>query len=106
MLVGSLWIKRPHSPVEKGFPISFSFNNPFGACPTCQRFRNTIDLDLDLIIPDQRKTLLEGAVDPWTKPRYRHMQAELYDAVRSDNTVCAAQRYIEVRPVRPGNGRF
>jgi len=52
-------------------PRLFSFNNPFGACPRCQGFGNTIDFDLDRVIPDKRKSLAEGAIDPWTKPRYR-----------------------------------
>lgn len=52
-------------------PKLFSFNNPFGACPRCQGFGNTIDVDLDLVIPDKSKSLNQGAIDPWTKPRYR-----------------------------------
>jgi excinuclease ABC subunit A len=52
-------------------PRLFSFNNPFGACPRCQGFGNTIDFDLNLVVPDQSKTLDEGAIEPWTKPRYR-----------------------------------
>src|SRR5262249_46585947 len=52
-------------------PRLFSFNNPYGACPRCQGFGNTIDFDLDLVIPDKTKTLNEGAVEPWTKPKYR-----------------------------------
>lgn len=52
-------------------PRLFSFNNPYGACPRCQGFGNTIDFDPDLIIPDRSKTLDEGAIDPWTKPKYR-----------------------------------
>jgi excinuclease ABC subunit A len=52
-------------------PKLFSFNSPFGACPRCQGFGNTIDLDLDLVIPDKSKALNEGAIEPWTKPRYR-----------------------------------
>jgi excinuclease ABC subunit A len=51
-------------------PTLFSFNNPMGACPVCQGFGNTIDYDLDLIIPDPTLSLEEGAVDPWTKPQY------------------------------------
>jgi len=51
-------------------PTLFSFNNPIGACPTCQGFGNTVDYDLDLIIPDPSLTLQQGAVDPWTKPQY------------------------------------
>jgi excinuclease ABC subunit A len=52
-------------------PRLFSFNNPYGACPRCQGFGNTIDFDLNLVIPDHSKSLDEGAVEPWTKPRYR-----------------------------------
>jgi len=58
-------------------PRLFSFNNPYGACPRCQGFGNTIDFDLNLVIPDRSKTLQEGAIDPWTKPRYRQPFNEL-----------------------------
>jgi len=51
-------------------PALFSFNNPVGACPKCQGFGNTIDFDMDLIVPDPTLSLEEGAVDPWTKPQY------------------------------------
>jgi excinuclease ABC subunit A len=52
-------------------PRLFSFNNPYGACPRCQGFGNTIDFDLNLVIPDSSKSLDQGAIEPWTKPRYR-----------------------------------
>jgi len=58
-------------------PRLFSFNNPYGACPRCQGFGNTIDFDLNLVIPDRSKSLNQGAIDPWTKPRYRQSFAEL-----------------------------
>jgi excinuclease ABC subunit A len=51
-------------------PSLFSFNNPMGACPRCQGFGNTIDYDMDLVIPNAGLSLDEGAVDPWTKPHY------------------------------------
>jgi len=63
-------------------PRLFSFNNPYGACPRCQGFGNTIDFDLDLVIPDKNKTLAEGAVEPWTKPRYRMPYNEMRRAAR------------------------
>jgi excinuclease ABC subunit A len=62
---------------EQPEPRLFSFNNPYGACPRCQGFGNTIDFDLDLVIPDKSKTLNEGAIEPWTKPKYRPLFAEL-----------------------------
>ena len=52
-------------------PILFSFNSPFGACPRCQGFGNTIDFDMDRVIPDKGLSLDDGAIDPWTKPKYR-----------------------------------
>jgi excinuclease ABC subunit A len=52
-------------------PILFSFNSPFGACPRCQGFGNTIDFDMNRVIPDSGLSLDQGAVDPWTKPKYR-----------------------------------
>ncbi len=52
-------------------PILFSFNSPAGACPRCQGFGNTIDFDMNRVIPDATLSLDEGAVDPWTKPKYR-----------------------------------
>jgi excinuclease ABC subunit A len=52
-------------------PRLFSFNNPWGACPRCQGFGNTIDFDLNLVVPDSSKSLDDGAIEPWTKPRYR-----------------------------------
>ena len=52
-------------------PRLFSFNNPYGACPRCQGFGNTIDFDLNLVVPDPSKSFDDGAIEPWTKPRYR-----------------------------------
>jgi excinuclease ABC subunit A len=63
--------KTCHRVYREPEPRLFSFNNPFGACPRCQGFGNTIDFDLDLIIPDKSKTLEEGAIDPWNRPKYR-----------------------------------
>ncbi len=49
-------------------PNLFSFNSPLGACSTCQGFGRVITIDWDRVIPDQRKTIEEGAIEPWTKP--------------------------------------
>jgi excinuclease ABC subunit A len=62
---------------EEPEPRLFSFNNPYGACPRCQGFGNTIDFDLDLVIPDKSKTLNQGAIEPWTKPKYRSLFTDL-----------------------------
>jgi excinuclease ABC subunit A len=49
-------------------PNLFSFNSPLGACEVCQGFGRTIGLDMDLVIPDPRKTLEQGAIKPWSGP--------------------------------------
>jgi len=64
-------------------PRLFSFNNPYGACSRCQGFGNTIDFDLNLVVPDPSKSLDEGAIEPWTKPRYRNLVADLKKWARS-----------------------
>jgi excinuclease ABC subunit A len=64
-------------------PRLFSFNNPFGACPTCHGFGNVIELDQDLVVPDPAKSINQGAIEPWTKPHYRTQLAELKRAARS-----------------------
>jgi len=51
-------------------PQLFSFNNPRGACGTCNGFGANLEYDLRLIVPDADKSLRDGAVHPWTMPRY------------------------------------
>lgn len=46
-------------------PRLFSFNSPFGACPACNGLGVNMELDPDLIIPDKRKSIADGAVAPW-----------------------------------------
>jgi excinuclease ABC subunit A len=50
---------------EEPVPNLFSFNNPFGACPTCEGFSQVLGIDPDLVIPDKRLSVYEGAVAPW-----------------------------------------
>jgi excinuclease ABC subunit A len=63
--------KSCHRPGKEPEPRLFSFNNPFGACPRCQGFGNTVDFDMNLVIPDKGLTLEGGAIDPWNRPKYR-----------------------------------
>jgi excinuclease ABC subunit A len=76
--------KNCHRVYREPEPRLFSFNNPFGACPRCQGFGNTIDFDLDLIIPDKSKTIDDGAIDPWQRPKYRAHQTELKRIARQN----------------------
>lgn len=50
---------------EEPQPNLFSFNNPFGACPTCEGFSQVLGIDPDLVIPDRRLSVYDGAVAPW-----------------------------------------
>ncbi len=66
-----------HISYEEPEPRLFSFNNPFGACPECQGFGNTVTIDLNLVVPDKTRSLEQGAVAPWTKPRYKAFHGRL-----------------------------
>ncbi|MDD3676226.1 excinuclease ABC subunit UvrA [Thauera propionica] len=58
-------------------PGLFSFNSPIGACETCRGFGRVIGVDFGLVVPDESKTLAEGAVKPWQTESYRECQADL-----------------------------
>ncbi|HXZ31830.1 MAG TPA: excinuclease ABC subunit UvrA [Terriglobales bacterium] len=95
---------------EEPEPRLFSFNNPYGACPRCQGFGNTIDFDLDLVIPDKSKALSEGAIEPWTKPKYRSLATELKRFARQAGIPMDVP-WVELDPeqqrlVIEGDGRF
>ncbi len=64
-------------------PGLFSFNNPMGACPRCQGFGNTIDYDMERVIPNPCLSLQEGAVDPWTKPQYEWYGTQFRKSARA-----------------------
>jgi excinuclease ABC subunit A len=71
-----------HRAYREPEPRLFSFNNPFGACPRCQGFGNTIDFDPGLIVPDKSKSLQDDAVAPWASGKYRPMHGEMLRAAR------------------------
>jgi excinuclease ABC subunit A len=58
-------------------PRLFNFNLPLGACPTCEGFGDTVDIDMDLVVPDPSRSLAEGAIAPWSTPAYEHELQEL-----------------------------
>jgi excinuclease ABC subunit A len=74
---GAYECKSCHRPGKEPEPRLFSFNNPFGACPRCQGFGNTVDFDMNLVIPDKGLSLADGAIDPWNRPKYRGWYTEL-----------------------------
>ena len=63
-------------------PALFSFNHPRGACPGCKGFGAVLEYDERLIVPDPDRTLEDGAIDPWTKPRYEGRRRTLKNAAR------------------------
>ena len=97
-------------PYEDPQPRLFSFNNPFGACPTCHGFGNIIELDLELVVPDQAKSINQGAIEPWTKPHYRSQLAELKRATKTNgvrmDVAWADLTPDEVKFVVDGDGEF
>ncbi|HEY1899401.1 MAG TPA: excinuclease ABC subunit UvrA [Steroidobacteraceae bacterium] len=58
-------------------PSRFSFNSPIGACETCRGFGRRIGIDYGLVIPDENKSLREGAVRPWQTESYKECQEDL-----------------------------
>ena len=93
-----------HRAYREPEPRLFSFNNPYGACPRCQGFGNTIDFDPGLIIPDRSKSLDDGAIHPWTTTKYRPHHGEMKRAAKAANIPTdipwfelepAQQRFIE-----------
>jgi excinuclease ABC subunit A len=102
--------KRCRIPYPQPEPQLFSFNNPYGACPRCQGFGNTIDFDLDLVIPDKNKSIDEGAIEPWTKLQYRHPLVELKKLAREEGIPLNVP-YVQLseehkRIILEGKGRF
>jgi excinuclease ABC subunit A len=74
---------------EEPEPRMFSFNNPVGACPKCQGFGRSVGIDLDLVVPDKGISIRDGAIQPWTFPKWhsnlRSLLRVAYDAkVRVD----------------------
>jgi len=69
---------------EEPEPQLFAFNSPIGACKKCQGFGRSVGIDMDLVVPDKEKSLKEGAIQPWTTPRFqehlRNLARIAYDA--------------------------
>lgn len=70
---------------EEPEPTLFSFNSPYGACPTCQGFGNTIGIDYGLVIPNPLLSIKGGAIEPFTRPTHAWAQKELLKYAASAN---------------------
>jgi excinuclease ABC subunit A len=62
---------------EEPDPRLFSFNNPFGACRTCQGFGRSVGIDMDLVVPDKEQSIRDGAIQPWTVPKWHDYLRDL-----------------------------
>ncbi|TLY30869.1 MAG: excinuclease ABC subunit UvrA [Ignavibacteria bacterium] len=68
---------RDHIRYEEPDPRLFSFNNPFGACPKCQGFGRSVGIDMDLVVPDNGMSIRDGAIQPWTVPKWHDKLREI-----------------------------
>ncbi len=64
-------------------PQLFSFNNPRGACPTCNGFGANLTYDETLIVPNGDLSVRDGAIDPWTAPRYEKQRRTVVEFART-----------------------
>ncbi|AUG80129.1 excinuclease ABC subunit A [Kitasatospora sp. MMS16-BH015] len=65
-------------------PRSFSFNSPFGACPECSGLGNRMEVDPELVVPDEEKSLDEGAIHPWSQGHTKEYFSRLVDALAGE----------------------
>ncbi len=106
--------EHPEEEFPEPVPQLFSFNSPYGSCPECTGFGAILEYDEDLIVPNPDRSLDEGAVDPWTKPRYQKQRAALAEyAARMDVSVHvpwdelpADFREAVIHGSDPGKGRL
>ncbi len=71
------YLERDGIKFDEPEPRLFSFNNPYGACKKCQGFSKTMDIDMDLVIPDKRKSIYDGAILPFTTPKHSKFLKDL-----------------------------
>ncbi len=80
-------------------PQLFSFNNPRGACATCNGFGATLEYDLALIVPYPERTLAEGTIHPWTMPRYDNKRRALSEFAKREG-IPMDRPWFELSPVQ------
>ena len=68
---------------EEPVPNLFSFNNPFGACPTCEGFSLVLGIDADLVIPNKQLSVYEGAIAPWKGEKLGQWKESFIRAAKS-----------------------
>ena len=108
---------------EELAPRSFSFNSPYGACPTCSGLGYDFVIDPDLVIPDRKKSIKDGAIYPWSKTSTsyyddvldsvaRHYNIDLYkpfeDLTKEEQELIlyGGKDVIDIRVKRFGTNRY
>ncbi len=102
--------KYDGSTYETPEPHLFSFNSPFGACPKCQGFGNTVGIDFNLVVPNPLLSIDDGAIDPFTKPQHLWAATALKTFCETENiptNVAFADLSDETRTaILEGNGKW
>jgi len=96
---GSFICKNDGTNYEEPEPRLFSFNSPFGACPTCQGFGNSIGIDYDLVVPNENLSISEGAVEPFNRPQYEW-------ALKALKSFCYSEKIPQDVPFAELNGEM
>ena len=95
---------------ESPSPLLFSFNSPYGACPECRGFGNKLEFDLNLVIPNQDRTLEGDAIHPWSRPQFQYFKQWLLRTCKTYGvpTNVAYKRLSDAdrELVLHGHGRF
>ena len=78
-------------------PNTFSFNSPYGACPTCDGLGGLLEFDPELIIPNQNLSIREGAIKPWAKRTSVHHYEQLQSIAES----CGFDVNVPVKDLKP-----
>ncbi len=95
---------------EEPDPRLFSFNNPYGACPKCQGFGRAIGIDMDLVVPNKDLSIQDGAIQPWTTPKWHDFLRALlrvaFDAKLRIDVPFSVLSERELDIVRNGYGDF
>jgi len=79
-------------------PSLFSFNSPIGACDSCRGFGRTIGIDYGLVIPDESKSLRDGAIRPWQTESYKECQEDLEKHAKKRRGSCSSRTTSKCSP--------
>lgn len=95
---------------EEPEPLMFSFNNPIGACPKCQGFGETIDIDENLIVPDRNKSIFQNAIHPFSTPKHsKHLSDLIFEGKKNNLRVHVPFKNLnkeEIEKVFKGMGEY